>query len=318
MGIDGRDISVCLVTYDHANLIESTVRTVLDQTARGFEFVVSDDCSTDGTWEKVLALASADPRITPVRTPGNLGMAGNSNFAAARTSRPWIALLHHDDLYRPDLLEKWGAVAARHPEVGFVFNPYVESASGFVHRLPIGGELLDGRRFLEERIFPRWGCPVRGTALIRRDAWDALGGMREEFGLLADVDLWMRLAARHPVGYVDEPVITVRQERPDYYPEIYSYGSWSWRRMRYLYEIHGRNRAEHYRGLRRAYELAKYRLRVTASTVKWLGYAVVRNRPEMVETAAEGACGYELFPAGWARGVARLLRPAATGGGGRR
>src|ERR1035437_3247700 len=78
--------------------------------------------------------------------------------------------------------------------------------------------------------------------MIRRAAWEQIGGMREQFGLLADIDMWMRLAMRWSVGYVPEPVITVRYQRPDYYPDIYTGRAWSWRRQRFLYEIHALNR----------------------------------------------------------------------------
>ena len=103
----GEKISVCLLTYNHVEVIESTLRTILEQTITGYEVIVSDDCSDDGTWERILALAAADVRIKPMRTPHNMGMPGNANFSVAQSDRPYIALLHHDDLYREDLLEKW-------------------------------------------------------------------------------------------------------------------------------------------------------------------------------------------------------------------
>ncbi|OGU16581.1 MAG: hypothetical protein A2076_02580 [Geobacteraceae bacterium GWC2_53_11] len=290
----GDKVSVCLLTYNHVNLVESTIKTVLDQTVQGFEFIVSDDHSTDGTWQKILDLASADARITPIQTPYNIGMPGNTNYAVSHTSRPYIALLHHDDLYRKDLLEKWTGVMERHPDVGFVFNPYgvFESDSVFDH--PFRNEKLDGRWFLEKHLFHYWGCPVRGTALIRRDAFEAVSGMREEFGLLADIDLWMRLARNGPVGYVPEPVIIVRHDRPEYYPDIYTGKSWSWCRKYFLYEIHGRNREEYYSGIRLRCEMLKFRFKVTVETIKWLGYAVVRNRPDMFLDSGKNTSTYEL------------------------
>jgi len=63
----GADISVCLLTYNQAHIVESTIRSILDQSRRDFEFIVSDDCSTDGTWEKILEIAAADPKIKAVR-----------------------------------------------------------------------------------------------------------------------------------------------------------------------------------------------------------------------------------------------------------
>ena len=312
MRIPGDTISVCLLSYNHVHLIESTLQTILDQGIKGFEIIVSDDCSTDGTWERILRIAKSDPRIRPIQTPKNMGMAGNANYAVSQTSRPYIALLHHDDLYRRDLLEKWVGIAERHAEIGFVFNQYSVFGTDFVHDHRLPGERLDGRWFLEHRIFPAWGCPVRGTALISREAFLKVRGMREEFGLLADVDLWMRLARHYSVGYVAEPVITVRQERPDYYPDIYTGKGWSWQRQRFLYEIHGRNREEYYRGLRRVYEMLKYRVRVTVDTIKWLCYAVVRNKPDMLKYSGEGACHYELPVMAVVRQIAKLL---SAGGG---
>jgi glycosyltransferase involved in cell wall biosynthesis len=287
----GGDIAVCLLTYDHAALVESTLDSVLAQSLSGFELIVSDDGSTDGTWEIITRRAAADPRIRALRTPRNLGMAGNANFAARHSARPFLALLHHDDLYRPDLLEKWLGVMWRQADVTFVFNSYGVFADGRVLGHPFSDERLDGARFLERHLFARWGCPVRGTALIRRRDFDAVGGLREEFGLLADVDLWMRLAARGAVGYVPEPVITVRQARPPYYPELYQNGVWSWRRQRFLYDIHAQNRLEYFdQGTWRGrLELLEFRTRLSLETAKWLSYAVVRRKWSMLHTASDGA-----------------------------
>ncbi len=303
----GGQISVCLLVYNHVGVVESTLDSVLAQNLGGFELIVSDDGSTDGSWELIQQRAAADRRITAVRTPRNLGMAGNANFAVRHSTRPLLALLHHDDLYRPDLLEKWHGVMLRNPDVGFVFNPYAvfERAKTYGH--PFADERLDGKRFLERHLFPRWGCPVRGTAMIRRSHFDAVGGLREEYGLLADVDLWMRLAARAAVGYVPEPVISVRHARPDYYPEAYQPGAWSWRRQRHLYDIHAQNRLEYFdqgtvRGRR---ELLQFRTRLSLETAKWLSYALVRRNWPMLDDAKNSETLHDQL---WLRGYRAFMR----------
>jgi glycosyltransferase involved in cell wall biosynthesis len=225
----GESISVCLLTYNHVNVIESTLRSIQRQTINGYEIIVSDDCSDDGTWEKILNVAAGDSRIRLVRTPRNLGMPGNANFAVSQSNRKYIALLHHDDIYCENLLERWGFIIENNPDIGFVFNAYGTYESSKVYKEEILGQQIDGRSFLERFLFPRWGCPVRGTAMIRREAWIGVGGMSEQFGLLADIDLWMRLAMSWNVGYVPEPIIVVRYQRPDYYPVIYSDQEVSWK-----------------------------------------------------------------------------------------
>lgn len=309
----GGKISVCLLTYNHVEIIGSTLRSILDQTIAGYEVIVSDDSSTDGTWDLILKFAEEDARIKPVRTPSNMGMPGNANFAVAQSKRPYIALLHHDDLYRKDLLEKWAGVLDRYPDAAFVFNPYGVFESDFVYEESMPGACIDGKWLLINYFFPRWGCAVRGTAMIRRVAWARIGGMREQFGLLADVDMWMRLAMRWPVGYVPEPVITVRHQRPSYYPDIYTSSSWSWRRQRFLYEIHASNRLDYLKlnTLLGRLEWWGFRLKLSYETSKWLIYAVVRKKPEMIKSSNESVTKYDLWPLRVLRGVLqRIISPS--------
>lgn len=288
-------VSVCLLTYNHAHLVKEVVESILAQTYQNFELVISDDCSTDDTWDRIQKLAKCDARIRPVRTPRNLGMPGNASFAVEQSVKPYVALLHHDDYYHPELLEKWVAVLDSYPSIGFVFNDY-QYENGRVRGLILGPNPLDGKTFLEEQMFSSWGSPVRGTAMVRRNCWNAVGGMQERFNLLADVDLWMRLAARFSVGYVPEALITVRQQRPAGYPETYGTSGWSWERQRYLYDIYAENLIKLYSGtpfsrLRQIWFL----IRLNSDQIKWISYAILRKRKDMLMRAGEGATEYDWF-----------------------
>ena len=308
---NGQRISVCLLTYNHAHVIESTLKSILNQTITGYEVIVSDDCSTDGTWERILDLSKQDLRIKAVRTPRNLGMPGNANLAVMQSSRPYVALLHHDDLYRADLLEKWADFMERYPDIAFVFNAYglYESASVCAEAIPPGR--VDGRWLLERCLFANWGCAVRGTAMIRRHFWGEVGGMRESFGLLADIDLWMRFAKRWSVGYIPEPLITVRHSRPSYYPDIYAGDQWSWQRQLFLYEIHARNRLDYlnFRTVSGRVKWFMFRFRLSLETAKWLAYAIARRRCGMIKTADQSVTSYDQV---WLRAFRFLIRCVAT------
>ena len=295
--VDAPKISVCVLVYNHANVIESTLQTILDQSLEGFELVVSDDCSNDGTWEVLEAIQARNPRVRAIRTPHNMGMAGNANFAVHATTGKYIALLHHDDLYRSDLLAKWMESLECYDDIGFVFNEYRLEDSDVDLSEPIPDGRVEGKWLLEKYLFPRWGCPVRGTAMIRRSAWEQLGGMRVEFGLLADIDLWMRLSMEGAVGYVPEPLITVRHARPDSYPDIYKATHWSWQRLLFLYLIHGRNRLTYFAQQPggRPFAWQWFRLRLSLETTKWISYAVLRRKWAMVASSSESESPYDLL-----------------------
>jgi GT2 family glycosyltransferase len=159
---------------------------------------------------------------------------------------------------------------------------------------PIEEERIEGDFFFRY-LLRTWGCAVRGTAMIRKSAWDRLGGMREKFGLLADIDLWMRLSRIGAVGYVHEPIITVRHHQPDYYPSIYK-PEHSWDRQRLLYEIHATNRLEtmQWSSLSDRLRWWRFRYRLSVKTAWWLGYAVWKRKAELITSAHRGETPYDL------------------------
>lgn len=290
----GDSISVVLLTFNHVHLIESTVASIINQSISNYEIIISDDCSTDGTWELLVKLSSIYPEIKCIRTPKNLGMAGNANFAVEYSNRQFIALLHHDDVYGYDLLEEWYKKISINDNVGFVFNLYGLYGSSTNEISEFNDSILNGRFLLRKYLLARWGCPVRGTAMIRRSAWNAVGGLRIEFGLLADVDLWMRLCRTYNVGYVNKPIIMVRQNRPENYDELYSENIWSWKRRGILYKIHIKNNEETL-NLNSCQGLTlwmKFKFRLNLDVGKWLMYAVVRKKWYMITTSldAETKC----------------------------
>jgi glycosyltransferase involved in cell wall biosynthesis len=307
-------VSVCLLTYNHEHLIAAVLDSILAQTYRDFELIVSDDCSTDGTWDLIRSIARKDPRVHPVRTPRNLGMAGNANFAVGLAAGDYIALVHHDDIVAPTLLEKWLKVAVESGSIGFVFNDYdVRGEASHATEGIRFDRRMDGKRFLCTHLLGRWGCPVRGTALINKSCFDAVGGMREEFSLLADIDLWMRLAARWDIGYVSEPLMRIGWTRPSDYPEDYT--AFSWRRLRILFEIHATNfgAVAPSGPISRRFAWWMFRSRVSAEAAKWLVYAVVRRKRAMLIRAREGANEYEWWPVRTLRKVIADIGQAVFG-----
>ena len=299
----GNKISVCLLTYNHAEVIESTIQSILNQTLSDYEIIISDDCSNDGTWEKILGLAELNENIKPIRTPYNMGMAENANYAVTKSERPYIALLHHDDLYRNDLLQTWSAVLERHSNSCCVFNLYDHKTRELTYGKPFEEEYLDSECFFKKSLLPNWCCAVRGTAMIRKSYWDLLGGMRAQFNMLADVDLWMRLSRIADVGYVNEPLISVRALRPDHYPDIYTGKQWHWERHILLYEIHATNRLEYF-NMNKIEDKLKwwgFILKLNFDTFKWLLYAVIRKKPDMIINSDQSKTKFDLL-------VLRLLR----------
>jgi glycosyltransferase involved in cell wall biosynthesis len=95
-------ISVVIPTYDRRALLMEAVESVRAQTFAGWELLVADDGSTDGSADAVEALH--DPRIRVLRLPhaGQAAAARNAGVRAARGE--WVAFLDSDDVWAPHKL----------------------------------------------------------------------------------------------------------------------------------------------------------------------------------------------------------------------
>jgi teichuronic acid biosynthesis glycosyltransferase TuaG len=98
-------VSVVMPAYNATRYIESSIRSVLEQTYADLELIVVDDCSTDGTADLVQRLFGADPRLQVIRLPVNRGApAGPRNVGVRAARGAWVAFLDADDIWHPQKL----------------------------------------------------------------------------------------------------------------------------------------------------------------------------------------------------------------------
>lgn len=267
-GERGPRVSVVLTTYNRSASLRSTIESILAQTFQDFELIVCDDRSPDDTPALVRRYTQTDPRIRYHRREKNLGMPANLSAGIRAARGEYIANLHDDDEYSPQLLERWTDALDRYPSAGFVFNAYrQQDAQGrisctYVEPLT---ECQPGAIVIENIFFRRWrfDSPIWGTTMVRRSAYEAVGLFNERFGFLADVDMWLRLAERFDVAYVSEPLITLAAR--DREPRQWRYG-WV-EEQRILERIFWEARRRHFRErpARLALEIARHALHVVAA-----------------------------------------------------
>jgi glycosyltransferase involved in cell wall biosynthesis len=151
-------VSVILPAFQAETFIAEAIRSALAQTLPGIEVIAVDDCSTDGTWEVILACARTDPRVLPVRLPCRGGPAAARNAGIAQARGRWLALLDADDLFLPERLARMVAAAEA-------------AGADLLADNMLRVDFQDGRCF-----GPRFGdatmriaCPVPLIEAVRRD-----------------------------------------------------------------------------------------------------------------------------------------------------
>lgn len=100
-------VSVCIPTYNSAEFIEETLRSVAEQSYSNIEVVVTDDGSTDDTVEQVKTVADSlglSIRLDVVEQ--NQGIAANWNRCLQMASGEYVKLLPADDPLAPDCIAR--------------------------------------------------------------------------------------------------------------------------------------------------------------------------------------------------------------------
>jgi succinoglycan biosynthesis protein ExoO len=109
------DITVVIAAFNAADTIGRAIDSALSQINVSVEVVVADDCSSDDTRERVLAIT--DPRVRLIALEHNKGPGGARNAAIAAARGHWIAVLDSDDVFKPmrlfRLLERAGEQGAQ-------------------------------------------------------------------------------------------------------------------------------------------------------------------------------------------------------------
>ncbi len=202
-------VSVIIPTYNRAAWVAEAVASVLAQTWRDFELLVVDDGSSDATLE---ALAPWREQLICLRTRENRGVAAARNLGARAASGRWLAFLDSDDLWRPRKLEHQLAYLAAHPELRICQTDEIWVRRGRRVNPPASHRKPEGRIFLPSL----HRCVVSPSAvmLCRRLFWEA-GGFDESLPACEDYDLWLRLAWRHDIGLVPDPLVVKRGGHED-------------------------------------------------------------------------------------------------------
>ena len=206
-------VSVVVPAYNYAAYVGACLASVLGQ--RGFadlEVVVVDDGSTDGTREAVAPFLR-DPRVVLVAHERNRGHVAAVNEGLRRATGEYLARVDADDFWDPEFLARTVPVLDAHPEVWLVHTSCrLVDADGRVtseRGAPI--PYPDGFRGdpLPWLLFDNFVPPA--GALFRREALELIGGrFSEEVPYSEDWRLWLAVARRHPVAYVDAPLAAYR------------------------------------------------------------------------------------------------------------
>ncbi|MEK7727262.1 MAG: glycosyltransferase [candidate division KSB1 bacterium] len=201
-------ISVIIPTFNRAAMLAEAIDSVRAQSERDFELLVIDDGSTDETQR---VCASYGAQLCYFKQD-HRGVSAARNFGIAQARGAFITFLDSDDLWQKHKLRRQRAWLAAQPQIMLCYTNEIWIRRGVrvnqkkIHQ-KAGG-------WIYPLCLPR--CIISpSSVLMRRELFEHVGGFDETLPICEDYDLWLRVAARFEIGFLDEPLILKRGGHAD-------------------------------------------------------------------------------------------------------
>lgn len=184
-------VSIITPSFNRADLVEETARSIFAQTWPHWEWIIVDDGSTDGSWEILEGFAATDERVHIYRRNRSpKGACACRNIAVERSTGKYLIFLDTDDILMEGCLEQRVAAMESAPDKDFAIFPMVLFKKD-VNDMNLLWNIDTGGDDIERILFGDGVCPGTGT-LWKKDSFVRIGMWKEELLLWQDVELHLR------------------------------------------------------------------------------------------------------------------------------
>lgn len=194
-------ISVGIPTYNSAKFLKRTIQSVLNQTYKNFELIITDDGSTDETKEIIASFN--DFRIKFISDNQNRGISYRLNQQIQMARGVYFARMDSDDIMHPERLEK---------QLSFLLEKQFDIVGTSAYIIDDEDKILGYRQVKPtqniEQAFKR-AIFIHPTVMGKTE-WFLKNPYREELIGVEDFELWIRTFEKSSFGYLDEKLLFYR------------------------------------------------------------------------------------------------------------
>jgi len=201
------NVVVIIPCYNYGRFLRQCVESVLSNTSLDVRVIIVDDASTDETPSVCAELSSKEPRIKIVRHNQNQGHIATYNDGLDLADAEYVHLISADDQLTPFALDRAVAIMARHNDVGMVYGRAVHFSLSEHPPLRIPCQpfysIVCGTDWIEARCRDGRNPIYSPEVTLRGVISHAAGSYESRLPNLADLDMWLRVAARANVAIIE-------------------------------------------------------------------------------------------------------------------
>ena len=199
-------ISIITVSFNSAETIEDTIRSVIGQNYINIEYIIIDGGSKDNTLQ---IIKKYDDNIAQIISKPDKGIYDAMNKGISVATGDIVGILNSDDFYIDDfVIEKVAKEFEKRIELDCLFADLVYVRSENLDRIV---RYYDSSWFSPSRFAYGW-MPAHPTFFVKRSAYNKYGVFRTDLKIAADFDLMIRFLHTYKLtySYINEPIIKMR------------------------------------------------------------------------------------------------------------
>lgn len=208
--------SVIIPLYNKAPYVAKAIKSVLSQSLADYDLVILDDGSKDDSFA-VASKAIEGHDNCRLFHQDNAGVSIARNHAVAMSQGEYLCFLDADDWWDPSYLEEVSKLIEAFPEAGIYGTNYtiVNEIQRKTRVANIGvekgfekGYINYCQVYAKTLAMPLW----TGAVCMPREVFNEFGGFPEGIKLGEDFMLWIRIALKYKVAFLNKPLAYYNQD----------------------------------------------------------------------------------------------------------
>ena len=187
-------VSIMMCCFNNVQFIKQAIESIQGQTHKNWELIISDDQSSDGTYELACVLASKDDRIKVFQNAQNLGTAKNRHAAAKHLTGDFVCHVDSDDALERWALEEMLLYFAKLPDIMLLYSDFAQI--GIDNKVQVYCQSKDfDREILHQHGWRHFG-------IYRSKVLKEIYGYNDKLITCEDGDLFMQIAEKYDCAHV--------------------------------------------------------------------------------------------------------------------
>ena len=188
-------VDIIIPAYNPGPYLDEAIRSCLGQSYGDYSITVVDDCSS----QDLRPIVSNYDCVKYIRNDKNMGPAFSRNIGILNTGGELISFLDADDVWDQNKLLYSVREFKNNKDIGMTCGNYRILSRGRLHP-PFYKRAMD----IDYKMLFRNNYVASGSVTLKREVVEDVGLFNDEYWIAEDYDMWLRVAEKYPVKYINK------------------------------------------------------------------------------------------------------------------